>query len=96
MLSVAKHLQYLLENDPMQILRFALPKVTPDTSFPRRRESTPSGMDPRMRGGDGGLSFGWVGRGPMHTQDDSREDSSRSLFSQYGDAKPSLHPLPWS
>jgi hypothetical protein len=46
----------------------ALSKVK---SFPRKRESTPSGVDPRFRGGDDGLSFGWVGRRPMYTRNDT-------------------------
>ena len=51
MLSAAKHLQYLIENKPMQILRFALSKIKLLRSFPRRRESSSfaTGQDPRLR-----------------------------------------------
>ena len=51
---------------------YALSKVTPTTSFPRKRESTASGVDPCFRGGDDGLLFGWVGRRPMTTRNKVR------------------------
>jgi hypothetical protein len=43
----------------MQVLRFALLKITPCASFPRKREST--GLGPRFRGGDKGGDFHFLG-----------------------------------
>ena len=46
-----------------QIPRFALSKITPDTSFPRKRESIcRTHMDPRLRGGDETAGFYFNGR----------------------------------
>jgi hypothetical protein len=63
---------HCIENTRSEIPRCALSKATPTTSFPRKRESTASGVDPRFRGGDEGLLFEWVGSKPMTTRNDIR------------------------